>query len=133
VDDRVTGNKPAPERFRICGFTTESSARLTDPIVVPDRTGMKLTVNVHAAAGASAPPHGWAPALDAEKFPAAEMLEIFTTPALELVTFTVLATLVVPATTLAKIRLAGAKLSGLAGPLIPEPESPTTCGDSAPL
>ena len=101
-------------------------------MIVPDIDGKNVTVKVHLAAAASAPPQGVAPPARALKFPLAEMLLMESEVAPELVTVTVVAALVTPTGVPAKLMLAGRNFKGAVAPAVPLPESVISCGLNAP-
>jgi len=59
--DRDTGSAPVPVTSTICGLPAPEVAMATAPLVDPVLDGVKVTLRVHLADAASAPPQGEAP------------------------------------------------------------------------
>jgi len=121
-----------PLTSTICGLPAPEVAMATAPLLEPVSDGVKVTLSVHLADAASAPPQGELPLPATEKFALALSELMVTELPLLLVTVMVLAALVAPIPVEENFSVVGLKLSGTAGPDLPFPESATSCGLNAP-
>jgi hypothetical protein len=120
--------RPVPVSFTTAGPHGALWVTVTAPVMAPAIFGVKVMLKVHLAAAATVAPQGLVPDGAALKSPLATMLEMDSVPPELFVSVTVWGALVVPTVCAAKVRLAGARITGTTA----LPLTSTTCGLPAP-
>jgi len=130
---KVRGSAAVPLISMACSLTGAVSFRIMAPLIVPvpPRGGAKVMESLQVAPVARVMPavQGVVAAPVAAKSVVAETALRVNAAALEFLTVTVFATLVVPAAWVGNVSVAGLKVSGEVAPPLPVPESWISCGE----
>ena len=103
---------PVPVSFTVWGLVEAASVIVAAPLIVPVAEGVNVTLRVQDALAATLAPHGVVPPEVTEKSPLPTKLVSVSAVEALFVTVSVCAALVVPTVCAAKVRLAGAIVTG---------------------
>ena len=119
--ESVTGALPVPLRLTVCGLFAAASVKVSVPVAAPVAAGVKVTPTVQVAPAATLLPQVL---LAIVKWAVAAMLVKLSAVVSWLVRVTVLDELVLPTTTVPKLKLLADRVTGC----VPVPVRLTFCG-----